>query len=196
MNTDPQLSSLFDKDIVAFIPEENLLHRLGHSQLAIQNQELFEKYLKPFIWEGWSWYDGGWGEFKDKISRLLDGDPIKGFTLPFLLMPYNEVHEKEFETEGITALTTVEENRKWHIAFPGEQYKVLLHLIEMIKELGVKEQKYILNSYFTSQIPDEGKEIYQLEINVDSEGIIIMKIHKGKWVPCFEEAQVISGWIE
>lgn len=159
----------------------------------IKNKFLLEKYLKPYIWEGWLWVNDGWGP-KDKIQNMMLGDPVSGFKIPFLLQPYNELLEKEIVgPDGNQYYTTTETDHKYHVAFPGEQYQILIHIIDELIRLGVEEQKYVLNSYFSTQVPNEGSPIFQLHIEV-KKNEINFRVEKGKWVPSFEDTLTVAGW--
>ena len=169
--------------------------RVKSLPLDVDNQEMFNKYLKPYIWEGWLWLDGGWSNYKDEVGKLMMGDPVSGFTLPFLLKPHNEIEQGYIQVGDQTTVTSIEKDRKWHEAFPGEQYKILLHLITAIRELGIEKQEYVLNSYFSTQVPDGGEPIFQLKITV-TKNEIQFKVLRGKWLPSFDDVLPASGWAE
>jgi hypothetical protein len=144
---------------------------------------IFEKYIKPEIWEGELWLDNGWGD-KNSIQELMENnDPITGFRVPFLVQPVNDIEP----------YSNRELNKRYSITFPGEQYGLLLNFIEAVKEIGVKEQKFVLNSYFSTKIPPEGARIYQLIIEV-KDGETTFSIEQGKWIPSFEDNQLIARW--
>lgn len=144
--------------------------------------DLCTKYIQPFLWEGEFWVDGGWGP-KNQIQDLFLGDPITGFKLPFYATPINELDPD----------TNRESNQRYHITFPGEQWKVLLYFIDALKEIGVNDMKLVVNSYFASVLPEEGEQIYQLCIQLKSEHTTLT-IEKGKWIPNFEDSVSIAGW--
>lgn len=149
----------------------------------IENEDLFVKYISSQLWEGELWLNGGWGP-KTEVQELTADDPITNFKIPFMVSPINDIDFLNGNKES---------NKRYHIAFTGENWRVLVNFIEEIKKLGVEEQKYVLNSYFTSKIPEEGKEIYQLCIIVKGDSTTIM-IDKGKWIPSFENVITIAGW--
>jgi hypothetical protein len=145
-------------------------------------EELYVKYIQPYVWEGELWLDGGWGP-KNSIQDLISDDPIQGFKVPFLVSPVNHI---DFDTSK-------ESNRRYTVAFPGEQWKLLVNFIEAVKGFGVEEQVYVLNSYFSTNLPEEGAQIYQLHIVARQDSTTI-HIEKGKWVPSFDESLVVAGW--
>lgn len=161
----------------------SLVNIIKNQKLSLSNLDMLEKFVKPSVWEGVLWVDGGWGP-KNEIQDLMAGDPVIGFILPFFVNPTNDIDDSGKSV-----------NQAYSITFPGEQYTILMHFIEAIKKLGVKEQRYILNSYFSTKIPDEGKEIYQLCITVTQEETTIT-IEKGNWIPSFENSIPIAGWYE
>lgn len=149
---------------------------------VIENSEMFEKYVSTNIWEGDLWIDGAWGP-KHLIQELISDDPITGFKIPLLIQPINDM---DFDTMS-------ESNQRYHVCFPGETWKLLYNFINAVKIIGAKEQKYVLSSYFSTELPEEGKEIYQLVINVNSESTTI-NIEKGKWIPSFDDSLIIARW--
>lgn len=148
----------------------------------INLEELYIKYIQPHVWEGELKLDGGWGP-KNSIQELTSDDPLSGFKIPFCVSPTNDI---DFELAK-------ESNRRYKIVFTGEQWKVLVNFIEAVKSFGVEEQVYVLNSYFSTNIPEEGAEIYQLYITVRQDSTTI-HIEKGKWIPSFDESLVVAGW--
>ena len=151
--------------------------------INVDSLELFEKYLRPHTWEGELWIDGGWGP-KNLIQELIADDPISGFKLPFYIKPENDIN---------FSLDSKESNCRYLVAFPGEQWRILYNFMNAVKQLGVKEQRYILNSYFSSELPREGSQIYQLQIIVREDSTTIT-IEKGKWIPSFDDSLLIAGW--
>ncbi len=141
----------------------------------------FEKFIKPNIWEGILYIDGGWGP-RNEVLEITSDDPINGFKVPFYVYPTCDICED----------TRKETNKKYIVTFPGEQWKLLVNFMEIVKSLGVKEQRYVLNSYFSTKIPKEGEEIYQLHIVVNERTTIT--IEKGKWIPSFDDSSLIAGW--
>lgn len=141
----------------------------------------FEKFISPHVWEGELYIDGGWGP-KNEILEITSDDPITGFKIPFYLSPSCHIDE----------ITRKESDKKYLLSFPGEQWKLLVMFIEEVKKLGVTEQRYVLNSYFNSQLPEEGKEIYQIHIVVNETTTI--NIEKGKWIPSFDDSILVAGW--
>lgn len=148
--------------------------------LSIQNQDFYEKYILPNVWEGYLWVNGGWG-LKDEIAEITAHDPIQGFKLPFYIAPHCEFTEDNRPRDC-----------KFKLSFTGEGWKVLYNFIESLKQLGAQEQRYILCSYFASQVPEIGKKLYQLIITVRDETTIT--IEEGTWIPSFEHSDTIAGW--
>ncbi len=148
----------------------------------LENEFLFQKYIKPYIWEGTLLIDNGWGP-KDSVLDLTSDDPITGFKVPFYVAPQNTVDYT----------TGRDQDRHYTVAFPGEQWQLLYNFINAVRELGVEEQKYVLNSYFSTQIPEEGAEIFQLCITATPNKTTI-SIEKGKWIPSFDDNLIIAGW--
>lgn len=148
----------------------------------VDHEELYTKYIQPYTWEGELWLDGGWGP-KNNVQDLVSDDPIIGFKIPFHVCPVNDINFESLK----------ESNRRYSIAFPGEQWKILLNFINEIKNFGVEEQKYVLNSYFSTNLPTEGTQIYQLHIVAKQDSTTIV-IEKGKWIPSFEDSLIVAGW--
>jgi hypothetical protein len=152
-------------------------------QIPINNiptSQFFIEYVLPYQWEGHLWLDGGWGP-KNEVQELISDDPLTGFKIPFLVAAKN------------TLIESTECDKKYHIAFPGNSWPHLVNFIEAVKQFGVKEQKYILSSYFTSDLPEEGTNIYQLSITV-TQDLTTINIEKGKWIPSFDDSLIIAGW--
>lgn len=158
-----------------------IIQRIKNIKMETSLDFLFEKYLKPYIWEGDIWIDGGWGP-KDKILELCVGDPINGFELPFYLTPVNEIDDN--------GKSTME---RYNLTFPGEQHLILQHFIEAVKESGAEEQRYILYSYFLNKPPDAGESIYQLNIIATQEKTTFT-IEKGNWIPSFDSSLLSARW--
>jgi hypothetical protein len=157
----------------------------------VESEELYNKYIKQYTWEGELKIDGGWGP-KNFIQDFTSDDPIKGFKVPFFVSPINDMEFLGLETSD--RMSSKESNRRYHVAFPGEQWKILYNFMHTVKNFeGVTEQVYTLNSYFSSKIPEEGALIYQLCINVTKDNTTI-SIEKGKWVPTFENSLLIARW--
>lgn len=151
------------------------------SSSPIENEFMYEKYIKPFVWEGFLWLDGGWGD-KNFVQDLLSDDPITGFKVPFYVSPTNLIDPSGHDYD-----------RKYIITFTGENWKLLHNFIEAVKTSGVKNQTYILNSYFSTQVPDPGTNLYQLRVTVIGDTTTI-NIDRGTWIPSFEESLTIAGW--
>lgn len=175
----PNITAIDTNDISTW----SFTDRIAKLVLPVKEQELFDTYIKSHTWEGFAWFDGGWSSKKNEIMELMLGDPVTGFKLPFLFVPNNTLNSDSIEI-----------SRDYKVAFPGEQYKILLHLIKAVKELGVKKQKYLLKSYFSTSLPTEGISIYQLEIEVEDK--VSIRINKGNWVPNFDNTFPAAGWDE
>jgi hypothetical protein len=159
----------------------------------VENEEMFLKFIKPFTWEGELKIDGGWGP-KNLVQDLVSDDPVTGFKVPFLINPINDMDFNGLEGKAGTNFTSKESNRRYHVAFPGEQWKLLYNFINAVKNFDeVTEQVYILNSYFSTNLPEEGTLIYQLHITISKDNTTI-SIEKGKWVPTFEKSLLVARW--
>lgn len=162
----PGLRSWSLDDIIYTQPDiKQFRDRLGEP-LNVKQQALLDNYVKPFTWEGTVWLDGGWGP-KNEVLYLLDCQEDETGTklrLPMNLMPVHTLVEQKLIGQSGEYVSVEEKEMRYELVIPGEQYRLLLKLIQVLKELGVKEQIYVLNSYFSSQIPEEGSPIYQLRI--------------------------------
>ena len=163
----------------------SIVDKVKKSPIPISHKELVDKYIRPYIWDGYLWIDGGWGA-KEFISSLDTNSDILKMTIPLSVEPHSDFIENE---KGASFPV----NQKYRVAFPGEQCEYLFNFIDMVANQGSSEQKYILNSYLDVNDVVEGDPIYQLVITVDEENILI-DVERGTWVPSFDNSLVVSRW--
>jgi hypothetical protein len=146
----------------------------------------FKKYVQPFLWEGWCWVDGGWGN-KNKVLEVTQ--EAREFKIAFYFMPTYDTTISKFEgTESETDI-----NHRYHVAFPGYNWPKLKNTIRELIEAGQTEQDWIVNSFVSTESPDVAEDIYRLAVKVRN-GRVSYSIVKGEFVPSFVRNEVVARW--
>ena len=149
------------------------------------NEELVSKYITPRIWDGWLWLDGGWGPRND-VNQTVAEKCLAGVNTPVYIHPYVELDRENGNREL---------NERYRISFPGKNWKDVIKMIQQLQTLGVKEQRWTLDSHLRTTKAIKG-DIYRLLIIAGtSPESIEVRVLEGDWIPSFRNTQSKAGWI-
>lgn len=159
-------------------------------QLAAEQKQLVDRYVKPYIWEGRLTIDGGWGR-KNAVQEFLHTEERKKRKPLFFMAPNKRIVEIPRE-DGTSSSEEVDYH--YQVSFPGKHFPELLLAIDTLRaKCPGMEQVWVLRSYVSTFPAEVGSPVYRLVIHADDEGVRF-RVVEGRWIPSFDAKADRAGW--
>lgn len=155
---------------------------VDHVSLDDLSAQLAKDYIYPYLWEG-------------EVLYGLGADKIRTQILDFAHDPVLTAGLKSTKPVFISPNLDRPRENSYHIAFPGGQFGFVVDLINLVKDLGVRSQRYDFVSYLSSQPPKPGDDVYKLIIEVDY-NTVRYTVKKLDWIILDDEkeSKFVASW--
>jgi hypothetical protein len=158
-----------------------MLNLMGNLKSSV-SKKLLTEYVTKYIWEGYLFVDGGWGD-KNMVTNIFPKEDLL-VTPDVFVQPVCEFTENNHSS-------MVDQNHKYKVVFPGYNYPLVIRYTSKLTEI-CEEQLWVLDS-FSRQNEETVFEPYRMEIFVGpSESYV--KVYKGVYKPDFSEKTLQVGW--
>lgn len=154
-------------------------------------REFAKKYIRPWIWSGDLYVDGGWGPKNAIQEAICTEDPMSGSMLePFFCKPVADSCPRQTVSDGSRHQTSNKANLRYSATFPGEYFSVVLQKIKEVDRIAEEGQKWILHSHRDG----EDGPLYRLVIDKPKGGRTYFRVLRGKLIPSFESPIICAEW--
>jgi hypothetical protein len=160
---------------------------------------LIDTYIKPHIWNGFLWCEGGWGP-KNEIQDLYDSFDVTSYLIVepisrFVDSNGNDPLEDKgtLDLEGLKflnreAISLNEVDKKYVVSFLGTKKDYLERFVKEVAKF-TNDAKLILSNVIN---PSQGLPL-QLTITI-KDGVVTYIIDQGAWKASFDSTNPVAGW--